>query len=141
MDHVVYVDAKARELEKLIAGEKTMIVRGATGRKLPHGRVHANDRLYFIQNKGDGMVRACAVVSEVFNSEKLTEEQSLGLLETNQSKLNLTPEQVERWAGKRFLVLIEVRDAQGIEPFTIDRSAYGNMDDWLPVGMIENVTK
>ena len=32
MDHVAYVDAKARELEKLLAGEKTMIVRGATGR-------------------------------------------------------------------------------------------------------------
>ena len=30
MDHVVYVDTRARELEKLLVGEKTMIVRGAT---------------------------------------------------------------------------------------------------------------
>ena len=69
MDHVVYVDSRARELEKLLAGEKTVIVRGSAGRKLPHGRVHANDRLFFIQNKGDGMVRASAGVREVFNSE------------------------------------------------------------------------
>lgn len=141
MDHVVYVDTKARELEKLLAGEKTMIVRGATGRKLPYGRVHPGDRLYFIQNKGDGMVRACAVVCEVFNSEKLTEEQSAQWVETNQPKLHLTPEQVKRWAGKRYLVLIEVRDVQPVEPFAIDRSGYGNMDDWLPVEVIEHVKK
>lgn len=141
MDHVVYVDTKACELEKLLAGEKTTIIRGATGRKLPYGRVQTQDCLYFIQNKGDGTVRACAQVSEVFNSEKLTEEQSGHLLETNQPKLNLTPEQLKRWAGKRYLVLIEVKDVQPIEPFAIDRSAYGNMDDWLPVGTIDNVKK
>ncbi len=33
MDHVVYLDAKADELRKLINGEKTMIIRGAAGRK------------------------------------------------------------------------------------------------------------
>jgi hypothetical protein len=47
MDHVVYVDAKAKELEELIAGTKTMIIRGATGRKLPYGRVNMGDILYF----------------------------------------------------------------------------------------------
>lgn len=73
-----------------------MIIRGATGRKLPYGRVQPNDRLYFIQNNGDSMVRACALVKKVFNSEKLTVEQSKKLLETSQPKLNLTPEQVER---------------------------------------------
>ena len=52
MDHVVYVDIKTRELEMLLNGVKTMIVRGATGRKLPYGRVHVNDRLFFVQNKG-----------------------------------------------------------------------------------------
>jgi hypothetical protein len=141
MDHVVYVDTKARELEKLLAGEKTMIVRGATGRKLPYGRVQPNDCLFFIQNKGDGMVRASAAVREVLNSEKLTAEGSAELLRANQAKLQLTPEQVERWSGKRYLVLIEVANPQPLEPFAIDRSAYGNMDDWLSVEKIENVQK
>ena len=141
MDHVVYVDTKARELEKLLAGEKTMIVRGATGRKLPHGRVHPGDRLFFIQNKGDGMVRARAIVTTAFHSDKLTEGQSEDVLKNNQPKLSLTPEQMQRWAGKRYLVLIEVKDVHPLEPFVIDRSAYGNMDDWLPVEDIETVKK
>ena len=30
-DHVVYANAKAGEIEKLIVGSKTMIIRGAAG--------------------------------------------------------------------------------------------------------------
>lgn len=141
MDHIVYVDAKARELEKLLSGEKTMIVRGAAGRKLPYGRVEPGDCLFFIVNNGEGTVRASAAVSNVFNSEKLTEEQSAALLRNSQSKLNLTPEQVKRWSGKRYLVLIEVTQVRAIDPFAVDRSEYGNMDDWLLVNNIESVRK
>jgi hypothetical protein len=36
MDHVVYVNAKTKELKKLLEGKKTMIIRGGTGPKLPH---------------------------------------------------------------------------------------------------------
>ena len=87
------------------------------------------------------MVRASACVSEVFNSEKLTEEQSSALLKSNQPTLDLTPDQIKRWSGKRYLVLIEIKDVQLLEPFHIDRSQYRNMDDWLPVEKIENVKK
>jgi hypothetical protein len=118
-----------------------MIVRGAAGRKLPYGRVQPQDRLFFIQNTGDGCVRARAIVRGVFNSEKLSAGQSAVLLQEQQPKLNLTAEQRQRWAGKRYLVLIEVNDVRALEPFTIDRSSYGNMDDWLPVGEIERVKR
>lgn len=141
MDHIVYLDAKAKELQKLLAGEKTMIVRGAAGRKLPHGRVEPGDCLFFIENNGDGVVRASATVKHVFNSEKLSEEQSAALLKSSQSKLQLTPEQTKRWSGKRYLVLVEVKQVQAVDPFGIDRSAYGNMDDWLLVENIDNVRK
>lgn len=39
MDHVVYLDAKAGELSKLLVGDKTMIIRGAAGRKMPVGDI------------------------------------------------------------------------------------------------------
>ena len=45
----------------------------------------------------------------------------------------------KRWAGKRYLVLIEVADVTEIEPFAVDKRDYGNMDDWLPVGDIGRV--
>jgi hypothetical protein len=89
LDHVVYVDHNARELEKLISGDKTIVIRGATGRKLPYGRVFEGDLLYFIRNNGEGLVRAKAVVKHVLNSEKMTKEESMKLVMKMQRNLNL----------------------------------------------------
>ena len=141
VDHVVYVDARDGELEKLLSGAKTMIARGATGRKLPHGRVRAGDRLFFTRNNGEGLVRASAAVSEAFHSEKLDSETSRLMIESNQGKLQLGEALRKRWSGKRFLVLVSVQDVTELEPFAIDRSAYSSMDDWLPVGDIETVRR
>jgi hypothetical protein len=141
MDNVVYLDYKAKELENLTKGQKKMIVRGAMGRKLPYGRVNKSDILYFIENKGDGLVKAKAIVDSVFNSEKLTKEQSIKIIEKHQDSLLLDKGLEKRFAGKRYLVLITIKDFKEIEPFKIDRSEYGNMDDWLAVENIENVKR
>jgi hypothetical protein len=139
MDHVVYVDHRAGELEKLVSGEKNIIIRGATGRKLPYGRVHQGDTLYFIRNNGEGLVRATGTVSEVFNSEKMTEEESKRLVDDHCEGLRLSGKQYKRWAGKRYIVLVTVQAVSELEPFKIDRSGYGNMDDWLPVENVDTV--
>ena len=141
MDHVVYLDAKANELDLLISGQKSMILRGATGRKMPYGRVNTDDVLYFINNNAEGKVRAKALVNSVFNSEKMTPAESTQLVENNQGKLQLSPQQFKKWAGKRYLILIKVGDFEEITPFEIDKSNYGNMDDWLLVEEIEKVRK
>lgn len=139
MDHVVYLDYKAQELENLKNGKKSMLIRGAMGRKFPYGKVEPGDRLFFIENKGDGLIKATAVVSDVFNSEQLTKEESLTLIEKYQEKLHLDSGLMKRFGGKRYLVLITIKDFGETGHFKIDRSAYGNMDDWLPVGDIESV--
>ena len=140
MDHIVYLDARAKELDRIISGDKTMIIRGAEGRKMPYGRVNEGDVLYFLENDGSGQVKAKAVVFSVLNSDKLDPQESANLIEANQSKLKLTPAQIKRWSGKRYLVLIEIDQPVIQEPFGIDKSDYGNMDDWLPVGDIKTVT-
>lgn len=139
MDHVVYLDAKSNEFEKLSAGSKTMIIRGAAGRKLPYGRVNKGDVLYFINNNAEGVVKAKAQVASVFNSDKMDPVESIALVKENQEKLELSDKQFQKWAGKRYLVLIEVSDFNEIDSFPIDKSGYANMDDWLPVENIESV--
>lgn len=141
MDHVVYLDAKANELESLLSGKKKMIIRGATGRKLPYGRVNINDNLYFINNNGKGEVLAIAQVKSVLNSERLTEQESINLVNKNQKNLLLTDKQFTKWAGRRYIVLVEVENVKEIKPFQIDKSNYSNMDDWLLVEKIDNVLK
>jgi hypothetical protein len=106
---------------------------------MPYGRVDPEDWLYLIENDGSGLVRARAQVKSVLNSPKMTVDESIALVEKHQVQLHLTSAQFKRWAGKRYLVLIEIQEAETIEPFGIDKSQYGNMDDWLPVGEIEGV--
>lgn len=43
MVHFVYFDDKEKVLEKILSGTKTMVVRGAAGRKIPHSRVFEED--------------------------------------------------------------------------------------------------
>ena len=102
MEHVVYLDAKAKELENLLAGTKTMILRGAAGRKMPYGRVGTGDMLYFINNNAEGLVRAKGTVKSVINSEPLSPAESEKLIDCHQDKLHLTEAQLKRWVGKTF---------------------------------------
>ena len=139
MQHVVYTEAKASELEQLLSGEKTMIIRSAPDRRIPYDKVEVGDTLFFLRNNGEGLVRAKATVSSVFFSDKLTKVKSLELVEENQDKLKLTEDQVKRWGGKRFVVLIEVEKVIRLYPFDIDKSKFGSIDDWIPVKDIEKI--
>lgn len=137
MEHLVYCDAKARVLEKLLNGTKTMIVRGAAGRKLPYGRVFTSDPLYFIENNGSGLILAKGVVASVINTGKMTPEESADMLRTYQDKLQLTPQQTGRWSGKKFLCLIEVAGIKAISPLQLNHQK--NMDDWITVEEISQI--
>jgi hypothetical protein len=137
MDHVVYLDAESKELENLIKGNKSMIIRGAAGRKIPHGHVNEGDILYFINNNGEGKIKARGVVSSVISSDKLSIEESFKTIINYQDKLQLPDKQFSKLAGKQYLVLIDLNDIHEIEPFSIDKSIFTNLDDWLPVGRIE----
>jgi hypothetical protein len=139
MDHIVYCDKKARELSRLISGEQSMVIRGAAGRKLPHGRVAIDDTVYLMENDGSGIIRAKGIVSSVFHSDKLSLEESEKIIEKNMVQLKLTEAQKKRWIGKRYLSLIGLKDIHEIEPFYYMREK--NMDDWIIVESIEDIKK
>lgn len=138
MDHLVYLDIKAKELEKLFDGSKTMLIRSSMGKKRPYGVIESGDRLFLVNNY-KGVVKAIADVKEVFCSDKLTEEESIDLIRDNQEKLQLTDTQAEKWAGKRYVILIEIESIRYIVPFAVDDSVRGMVDDWIVVKDIDQV--
>ena len=142
MNHVVYLDAKANEMEKILTNQKTMIIRGAMGRKVPQEKVEINDILYLINNNAEGEIKAVAEVTNVINSEKMDKGKSSEFVKKYQDKLQLTENQFNRWAGKRYLVLIEVKNVKEITPFQFNRDNFKNsMDDWLIFEKIEEIKK
>ncbi len=135
MVHLVYCDDKSKELSKILDGSKTMIIRGAAGRKIPHSRVFKDEALYFIE-KGSKKITAKAVVKNVQNFVKLSEDEIMKTIEDNNSKLQLTDKQKEKWR-KKCLCLVEFDNVEIIE--TLDFDHQGNMDDWLIIEKIEDV--
>ncbi|MDO5845613.1 MAG: hypothetical protein Q4Q04_01690 [Methanocorpusculum sp.] len=135
MIHLVYCDDKEHVLEKILSGEKTMVIRSAAGRKIPHSRVFKGEHLYFIK-KGSMKISAAATVSAVQNYVKLTDEEIDAVMEANQDRLCLSEKQKQRW-HKKCICLTEFTDVRPIEPLDFDKQT--NMDDWLILDKIEDV--
>ena len=137
MVHLVYCDNKEKELDKILSGEKTMVVRGAAGKKIPHSRVEEGETLYFME-KGSGMITATAIVDSVENHAKLSDAAIKDALEQHQPRLRLTEKQKARWR-KKCLVFVGFRDAGKIGSLAYDHP--GGMEDWLILDHIEDVVK
>lgn len=135
MVHLVYCDDKSKELNKILDGSKTMVIRGAAGRKIPHSRVFAGEELYFME-KGSKKIATKAVVKDVQNFVKLTDDEITKTIDGNNSKLQLTDKQKERW-HKKCLCLVKFEGVKEIKPLDFDHQ--GNMDDWLIIDKIEDV--
>lgn len=137
-EHLVYLNKEGKELQKLLAGEKNAIIRGAAGRKSPlGGRAKVGDRVYFVETGGDLLVTHRGMIENVIQTEKMTPEESQQFVEQHQSELNLSKKQMERWAGKKFLAIYRIAELEAIEPFTYQRGK--NMDDWVITSSIEEI--
>jgi hypothetical protein len=139
MDHIVFLDTKSKEMDKLAIGEKTMIIRGDDSRKMPYSKVKKDDILYFVYNDDEYIVKSKAVVYSVLKPIELEEDESIEFVNQNQIYLKLTPAQFKKWAGKRYLVLIEITYFEFVDEFKFDISNYNNIDDWLSVEDIKTV--
>lgn len=139
MVHLVYCDNVGKKgekvLDKILDGKKTMVVRGAAGRKIPHSRVFVGERLYFME-KGTSLITATAIVKNVQNYVKLGDSEISKTLEDNQAKLSLSDKQKVRW-HKKCLCLVEFENVEKISPLNFEHQ--GNMDDWLIIEKIEDV--
>lgn len=140
MVHVVYCDntgkSGTRILDKILSGTKTMIVRGAGARKIPHSRVHDGETLYFME-KGSLKISAMAKVKTVHNYVKLSDDEINAVFNDYADKMNLSEKQRERW-HKTCLCLIEFSDVKPINP-PLEFEKQTNMDDWLIIEKVEDV--
>jgi hypothetical protein len=141
MDHLVCVDTDAKELERLLAGHKTIIIRGSDEKSTPYGEASEGDTLYFITTKKGGVVKAKARVKSVLNSQKLNKKDSMDLINRHLMELMLTEKQLERYYGKTYLVLVRISSVTSIQPFAVELSVIDKMTDWLVIEDIEKIQR
>ena len=129
-EHLVYLDDEGKELQKLLNNEKSMIIRGAAGRKSPlGGRAKEGNIVYFVEKGGNMLVTHRAIISEVIEKGKLSHSESTAIIQQYQAELNLSAKQHTRWDGKAYLGLYRIEHIEAIEPFTYHRE--NNMDNWI----------
>ncbi|GCF93206.1 hypothetical protein NRIC_10970 [Enterococcus florum] len=137
-EHLVYLNWEAKELEKLLNKEKSMVVRGGAGKRLPlGGRASIGEAVYLLETGGEQLVTHRGKITQVIESEKLTPDESLAFLQRYTAELNLSQKQFERWNGKKRLAVYEIGQIEAIEPFQYARG--NNMADWVIVDSIEEI--
>lgn len=139
MDHLVRVDSNAKELERILAGHKTIIIRGSDEKRTPYGEVSEGDTLYFIASGREGAVRAKASVKNVLNSQKLDEKESVDLINRHLMELMMTEEQLALCYGKPYLTLIRIDNVSSLEPFMIEFETNRTMKDWMVIEDIDKI--
>jgi len=137
MDHIVVLDSASHELEDLLNGAKSMIIRGSDEKMIPYGKIAREDVLFFVNSDSRYQVKAKAVVTSSYNSCKLSTEESFELIIRNQDKLVLPDPLFYRWAGKKYIILAEIKNIRPVIPFRLRQESFSGSDDWILTGKIE----
>jgi hypothetical protein len=131
MNHLVFLDAQAGELEKILSGVKTMLVKEFDPTQTTAHPIHPGDSLYFLRNQDDCSVRVKATVVRVlFFTNRLDEDMS-HTLKTMQPRLQLTEEQYNHWAAKQQALLVEFGSAHKISVIQVAPNKITDRSDWI----------
>lgn len=130
-NHLVFLSQGSRAIDKVITGQKTMLVRGGSSEKNIFTKVKKGDTLFFVEKNGTNYIECSAKVKDVTTTEELDEEEALGLIVENQKELALTAAQIKKWSAKPYLTFITFEQVETFEPFKVDECDYINMEDWI----------
>jgi hypothetical protein len=131
MNHLVFLDTQAGELEKILSGIKSMVVKEFDPARSAGQSVRPGDNLYFLRNKDECTLRVKATVVRVlFFTNRLDEDLSHTLKEM-QSRLQLTEEQYNDWAAKQQVLLVEFGSAHKIGVIHVAPDKITDRSDWI----------
>jgi hypothetical protein len=131
MNHLVFVDAQAGELEKILSGVKTMLVKEFDPAKTTAHPVNPGDSLYFLRNKDECALRVKATVVRVlFITNRLDEDLSHTLKEM-QPRLQFTEDQYNYWSTKQRVLLVEFGSAHKIGVIQVAPNKIAVRSDWI----------
>jgi len=131
MNHLVFLDAHAGELEKILSGVKYMVVKDIDPEHLNAHTIKPGDSLYFLRNNDECDLQVKATVVRVlFFTKKLNEDLSHYLKEL-QPKLQLTEEQYNYWSAKKQIQLVEFESAQKIGVIHLALDEVKGHSDWI----------
>jgi len=131
MNHLVFLDTRAGELEKILSGTKTMLIRECDPVQSTAHPVRPGDSLYFLRDNGECAVRVKATVVRVLHFTNRLDQDLSHTLKEMQPRLQLTEGQYNRWSGKKQVLLVEFTAAQKIPVIYVASDKLSDRSDWI----------
>jgi hypothetical protein len=131
MNHLVFLEPRAGELEKILSGVKSMVAKEFDPAQSNGHPVRPGDSLYFLRNKDECDVRVKATVVRVATLMNSPKEEHSQILKEMQPRLQLTEEQFNYWSEKKQVLLVEFDSAQKIDVIHVESNKVTDRYDWI----------
>ena len=131
MNYLVILDPCAGELEKILSGVKSMVLKEYEPTQSPTHPVRPGDSLFFLRDKDDCDMRVKATVIRVSLFDGQLDEDLPHYLKEQQPKLQLTEDQFNYWSQKQKVLFVEFESAQKIGVIHLALDEVKNQSDWI----------
>lgn len=131
MNHLVVLDTRAGELERILSGVKTMLVKEFDPAQVAVHPVSPGDSLYFLRDQDDCTVRVKATVVRVLYCTGGPAEDLSLILKEMQPRLQLTEDQYTHWVARQQALLVEFASAQKISVIQVAPEKTAGRSDWI----------
>jgi len=131
MNPHVFLDAQAGELEKILSGVKTMLLKEFDPAPFPAHPVNPGDSLYFLRSADESALRVKATVARVLFLTNNRNEELSQILKEKQPKLQLTEEQYNYWSARQQVLLVEFSFAQKIAAVHVAANKIMARSGWI----------
>jgi hypothetical protein len=132
MNHLVFLDTRAGELEKILSGTKTMLIKEFDPAQTTAHPVSPGDSLYFLRNNDERALRVQATVTRVLFPTNNSDQDLSHTLKELQPRLQLTEDQYNDWSAKGQALLVEFGSAHKIGVIHIADHKIADRSDWIP---------
>ena len=141
MDHVAIMKKSWGLTRKILTGEKKIESRWYKTKRAPWNNVKAGDTVYFKDSGEPVTIRA--EVERVVQLSSITPQRVRGILEKYGRNDGIASDDIpkffELFRGKKYCMLIHLKNPKKIKPFYIDKSGFGLMAGWITVQNINQV--
>ncbi|MBI4895137.1 MAG: hypothetical protein HY831_01460 [Candidatus Aenigmarchaeota archaeon] len=135
------MNKKWKLIDKILSGKKTIESRWYISKRAPWNRIKRGDIVYFKDSSCP--VTAMAYVEDVKQVSDLDSDKIKLIVGEygGEGKICLTNiENSIKWvSGKRYCVLIFLKDPRKVKPFNIDKKGFGNACAWICVNDVRTL--
>lgn len=140
MNYFISLNAQSGELEKILSGTKSMLVKEFDPAQSAEQPVIPGDSLYFLRDNDECALRVKANIVRILLVTKSVEEDLSHILKEMQPRLQLTEDQYNYWSAKEQAVLVEFDCAHKIDVIHVASNKITDRSDWIAFDEFGEIT-